>query len=141
MYLLYALYVVYLLYGLYFLREKALTRSRERPGCTRETPREEVTNKSAAARVWKKTNQTGSGKITYYIVKRRKVAKKVTQPCRNSVSLGSNQETLIAISGQTRGPRTIWTTFPRQSSGSRKSTRSQTTGSDLPPRGELQKDW
>ena len=85
MYLLYALYVVYFLYGLYFLREKTLTRSRERPGCTRETPREEVTNKSAAARVWKKTNQTGSGKITYYIVKRRKVAKKVTQPCRNSV--------------------------------------------------------
>ena len=85
MYLLYALYVVYFLYGLYFLREKTLTRSRERPGCTRETPSEEVTNKSAAARVWKKTNQTGSGKFTYYIVKRRKVAKKVTQPCRNSV--------------------------------------------------------
>ena len=114
MYLLYALYVVYFLYGLYFLREKTLTRSRERPGCTRETPSEEVTNKSAAARVWKKTNPTGSGK---------------------------NTKTLIAISGQTRGPRTIWTTFPRQSSGSRKSTRSQTTGNDLQPQGELQKDW
>ena len=70
MYLLYALYVVYFLYGLYFLREKTLTRSRERPGCTRETPSEEVTNKSAAARVCKKTNPTGSGKITYYVVKR-----------------------------------------------------------------------
>ena len=64
MYLLYALYVVYFLYGLYFLREKTPTRSRERPGCTRETPREEVTNKSAAARTYKKTNQTGSGKTT-----------------------------------------------------------------------------
>ena len=62
MYLLYALYVVYFLYGLYFLREKTLTRSRERPGCTRETPSEEVTNKSAAARACKKTNPTGSGK-------------------------------------------------------------------------------
>ena len=80
MYLLYALYVVYFVYGLYFLREKTLTRSRERPGCTRETPSEEVTNKSAAARVCKKTNPTGSGK---------------------------NTKTLIAISGQSRGPRTI----------------------------------
>ena len=77
MYLLYALYVVYFLYGLYFLREKTLTRSRERPGCTRETPREEVTNKSAAARVWKKTNPTGSGKITYYVVKGRKRTQKL----------------------------------------------------------------
>ena len=70
MYLLYALYVVYFIYGLYFLREKTLTRSRERPGCTRETPSEEVTNKSAAARACKKTNPTGSGKN--YVLRSKK---------------------------------------------------------------------
>ena len=71
MYLLYALYVVYFLYGLYFLRERTLTRSREKGPAALGKPQE----KRGRTRVLqlecrKKTNPTGSGKITYFVVKK-----------------------------------------------------------------------
>ena len=71
MYLLYALYVVYFLYGLYFLRERTLTRSREKGPAALGKPQE----KRGRTRVLqlecrKKTNPTGSGKN--YVLRSKK---------------------------------------------------------------------